>query len=377
MPRLLSVLFCFTVALLAMIPAGSIAQNKEDKADKVRIPTVDGVELYGKFYPCLDSKIKTPPTILMLHSIGETSSKKTWVALAESLQKKSAVLTFDFRGHGLSTEVDPSLFWKVQFNIRNIKGGSTSAINNKQTIDHKEFAKAYHPALINDIAAVKAYLDRKNDSGACNTSSFIVLGADTAATLGAVWINSEWHRHKVTQNPVTLISYNDPRAEGKDVIAGIWLSMSSQFGTRTISPASTLDIAMVKNSVPMLFICSDEDTKGKAIASAAVKFAEGKNKAKFPFTGKAEVKAGKLAGMELLQKSTRLDEYISAYLFGNPSQKTDGVVDAKGREWIEKENKKTLYMWRNPGVIPGGPGISAKGIGDTNLYFETYGKYAR
>ena len=75
-----------------------------------------------------------------------------------------------------------------------------------------EEASLAGPVLINDIAAVKCFLDRKNDTGACNTSSTILLGAETGATLGAIWLNAEWRRYKVVQNPVNpLFTSVDPR----------------------------------------------------------------------------------------------------------------------------------------------------------------------
>ena len=365
----------FALAFVALVPWTRAAQTKDEKSDKVRIPTVDGVDLYGKFYPCTDGKIKTPPTVLMLHSLGETSSKKAWVSLAETLQKKAAVMTFDFRGHGNSTEIDPSIIWKVTFNRQHNKGAPKVGADNKQTIEYKEFEKSYHPALINDIAACKSYLDRKNDSGACNTSSFIVIGADSAATLGAVWVNSEWHRHRLIQNPVTLFMAPDLRPEGKDIIACVWLSINSQFGGGIISVSGTLRIPMVNNAVPMVFIHSDEDSKGKGVASAALKFKTAKDKAKYLFTDRVEVKAGALTGMGLLQKSLGVENAIATYLFGD-GKDVEGVIDAKNREWGEREFKKTQYVWRPMNVPPGGPGVTAKFLNDTNLIFDTYGKYA-
>src|SRR5262245_31417200 len=98
-----------SLSMLVLLPWPAQAQ---DKGEKVRVTTVDGVELNALLYACKDAKIKNPPTILMLHPIGESSSKKPWVGLAETLRSKATVMTFDFRGHGLSNEISPELFWK-------------------------------------------------------------------------------------------------------------------------------------------------------------------------------------------------------------------------------------------------------------------------
>jgi hypothetical protein len=366
-----------SLGMLALLPWPVHGQT-DGKGEKVRITTVDGVELNAVLYACKDAKIKNPPTILMLHPIGESSSKKPWVGLAETLRSKATVMIFDFRGHGLSTEISPELFWKQPFNrdVRHIKNAIKAAAEGKQTLEFKEMEKLYYPALINDIAACKCFLDRMNDKGGCNTSSFIVIGADTGATLGAIWVNSEWHRHRVVTNPALLAQAPDPRPEGPDIIACVWLSASSQLGARSVSFGATLDVPLRVKAAPMVFIYGDEDAKAKAVATAALKFKGPKEKVKYPFTDKVEIaKAGTLRGMELLQKSLGVDRAIEAYLFGGDD--SQGVVEAKGREWTDREFRKTQYIWRMPGSPITSLGTSAKAIGDTNFVFDAYLKYAK
>src|SRR4029079_12304590 len=117
---------------------------------------------------------KDPPTVLMLHALAEDSSKKGWTALAEQLSANGyAVLAFDFRGHGKSTEVGPTQFW-----IGNGTQGYLRGTPGRNNIEFKEFTSAYSPTLINDIAAARAVLDQKNDEHACDTSKLIVIGAE-------------------------------------------------------------------------------------------------------------------------------------------------------------------------------------------------------
>lgn len=347
----------FVLCSLVVLPAAA-----QERSEKVRVTTVDSVELIGNFYPCTDPKIKNPATVLMLHPVG-SPPKKNWTNLAETLQKKFAVMTFDFRGHGNSTEILPETFFNYPFNKQYVK---TSP--GKSTIDYKDFDKAYYPALVNDIAAVKAFLDRKNDSGACNTSSFILVGADTGATLGALWLASEWHRFRLVQNPVTLLQVPDTRAEANDVIGCVWLSISPTLGNRTVSLGTLLGPSLRLKATPMVFLHSNEDSKSKALALAMVQTLKtSREKAKYALTDRIELKGGKLSGMELIQDSLKTDVAISEYL--------QQVVDAKGREWTERDFRKTSYVWRyplnSPNLIP------ANRLNDNNLVYDTYLKFMR
>src|SRR5207237_1408953 len=130
-----------------------------------------------------------------------------WISLAKALEKEGyAVIRFDFRGHGDSTTVKPGVpgpvgmaipgFWDHKENQFGIKGFNPN-VARKGTIDAKQFNPGYHSVMVNDIAAVKAFLDQKNDEGACNSANLILIGAKEGATLAALWLNSEYHRYKL------------------------------------------------------------------------------------------------------------------------------------------------------------------------------------
>src|SRR5262249_12296767 len=149
-------------------------------------------------------------------------------------------------------------------------------------IEFKDMKTDYYPVLVNDIAAAKAFLDNRNDAGSCNTASFITLGADTGATLGAIWLNAEWHRFVLTPGRTIGFMVTPPTIaktpEGKDNIAAVWLGAASKLGTRTISFSSLLDKAGRENAMPMLFLYSDDDSSGKNIAKACETKFKGKKK---------------------------------------------------------------------------------------------------
>src|SRR5688572_7747708 len=166
-PRL--VLLCSV--LLGFARAAAAQEAESSLPEKVRFVTADGVTIFGTFY----KGPKAAPTVLMLHGLGATEnrSKKNWIELAKTLQKDFSVLTFDFRGHGESTEVDGKLYASFKPNQYATKGGFRA---DRTRLDFKDIEKHAYPLFCNDIAAAKSYLERtKNDLGLCNVQNFLVV----------------------------------------------------------------------------------------------------------------------------------------------------------------------------------------------------------
>ncbi len=342
------------LAFLATVPA---ARAQKAEPEKVKITTVDGVDLQGHFY----AGRRDAPVVMMLHAIGEHSRNPGWVHLAEELQKKGlAVLTFDFRGHGSSTTIDPLEFGKYKQNK------AVKVASNATFIEHKDFAKSYYTVLCNDIAAARSFLDRKHDKGICNTRSLIVIGADSGATLGAIWLNAEWCRFRYRPPGVGVLPKIDSKSEGEDIIAAVWLSISPTLGARSISLAKLLEMPARGKAVPMIFMHSDGDSKGKNTAKSLQDYLVPKTKDKrYNYTAAVQIKGSKLTGSDLLQKSLGTAGEIAKYL--------DGVIEEKKREWIEREFVKTHYVWRIGVAQP----ITVKPPDDLNLYFDTYEVFLR
>jgi hypothetical protein len=340
--------------------APAFAQGKG--GDPVKITTVDGVELHGMFYQ--GGKAKAP-TVIMLHAIGDSAvGKKLYTSLAEALQPNYSVMLFDFRGHGKSKDINPQDFWKYPENIKGIRGGSPTS--KSSTIEQSAFDKAnYYPYLVNDIAAVKAYLDRRNDAGDCNTSSTILIGAETGATLGAIWLNSQWHLIRMISNPNNPLlppqATKDP--EGKDVIACIWLSPSSKLGVGTVKLGDVLSVPVRTNGCATVFMHSDKDSTGKTLCDALAKKLKVKDDPKHNFIAAYEVSGTNLKGINLIQKSLKTEQALTEYL-------TD-VTEKRSNEWVKRDFRTTQFMWRIGGTL-----VPAKLILPTydpnNLKFEGY-----
>jgi pimeloyl-ACP methyl ester carboxylesterase len=320
------------VLSLALLPLFSV--RAQEKPEDVKFESVDQVELHGKFYP--SSMGKKAPTVLMVHKIGGNSQIEGWGKLAEALQKSGcAVLTFDFRGHGNSTKVDPMAFW-TKANQAGLKAApGPAALLKKDTISIKDFNTSYYPVLVNDIAAAKFYLDRRNDAGECNSGNLLVVGAEDGATLGLMWIASEWNRYQAVAFDMLGRPKLNPKSEGKDVACGIWLSLSPTLGTKSARIDQWMKQVGVENKTPMGLIYGSENSGD---ADRAAKYLEHlkPDKSK-PFTVKDGIKT-QLTGHKLLSDKLKTQEHITNYV-------EKFMKDNNANDWDKRESDKNAYYW--------------------------------
>jgi alpha-beta hydrolase superfamily lysophospholipase len=336
------------------------AQGK-DEFSRVSFTTWDGVGISGTFYPATPAagKKDKDAVVMLLHDFthrgGGGSHKDGWDNLASRLQKEGfAVLSFDFRGFGGSTSVDPK-FWN--FGHNKVLRGSIKA---KESINQKEFPAGYYMHLINDIAAARAFLDRKNDSREVNTSNLIVIGGGQGATLGALWMTAEMQRRKDKQSILSPLErgvvpqLDEP--EGKDLAGAFWLSISPSLEGRPVSGAvksALVDVAR-DGKVPTVLIFGDNDNKSENLAKNyidAVETVRGK-KEPLKLTGKKTIPKTELTGGKLLGEKKPATEFIVKHL--------NDVMEARGsKEWKPREEKKYAYLWSSPKSR-----AVAKGVGE-------------
>ncbi len=326
-------------------------KTTKDNQERVKFTTVDGVELHGVFYA--SDRGKKAPSVMLLPKIGSNSSQEGWDQLATDLQKAGyAVLLFDYRGHGDSTNVDPD-FWGnntttalahlTQFNRDNVRGFNQA--NPKANISYKDYGKSYYPALVNDVAAAKSYLDQRNNNGDCNSSNLILIGAEDGATLGALWLYSDLSLFRATVlRPLDNLPIKfDNTPEGKDVTACVWLSISPTLGTYRPSVTLWMQMAGQIQKVPMAFVYGEKDTTGASFSQQCYRYAKptsGKNK----LTGEKAIKNSKLAGNALLDdKLDARDWIVNSYL---KFVKDNAVASTHDTKDIQKE----VYAWILPGT---------------------------
>lgn len=268
--RICSLMMVFAFGIVLAIPSRAKAEGSD-----VNFKTYDGVIISGKYFPSM--KPKESATIILLHNFtyrkGRDDQGEQWEKFATDLQAAGhSVLMFDFRGHGKSVNVDQK-FWDHPIN-KSLPG----ATKKLSKIGYTEFPASYYPNLVNDIAAAKSFLDVRNDDGEANTRNLVVIGAGEGATLGALWMASEWRRvpSEVIKlaSPVGIINTRpmqekmllkatpatDP--EGASQLAAIWMSISPTVAGKSMSqlPSWIKDITMARTRrVQMVFVTNKED----------------------------------------------------------------------------------------------------------------------
>jgi hypothetical protein len=320
-------------------PSPALAQ----KVDRVKFDTCDGVELHGSWY----GKDAKSTCVILLHNVGGpkpgNSQQDGWDRLAKALNEKGfAVLAFDFRGHGNSTSVVPG-FWQKAYNA-GVRGGPKS-----ETINHKDFQKSYYPILVNDIAAAKAFLDRRNDSGECNSRSIILIGAQEGAALGVMWLASEWHRFQVISSfPRVRL---DTAPEGKNVIACVWLSMT---GSQP-ELGNWLKAIGKDKKVPMGFLYGANDATAASFAQKWAKDLKGTTSPTKELTAADAIAKSSLAGSDLLRKDLDTVDRIATYCTKVISN--DKITPA---DPAKVEFEKKGYAWSFGGAPIPGKGVDEK-----------------
>jgi alpha-beta hydrolase superfamily lysophospholipase len=266
--------------LSALGVAASVFAARAGDGDRVTFDTVDGVTLDGTFFKAAPKEgVKDKnATVLILHNVSKTSGGNShqdgWDDLASKLSDAGySVLSFDFRGFGHSHNVSKD-FWdpvKGKYNLLYIKGGSRAP----ETIDFKDFesdAGKYYPYLVNDVVAAKAFLDRQTDRGLANSSNLVLVGAGEGATVGAMWMASQWHLKKLNgiDRVTGKLTLDEP--EGRDEAGALWLSISPELGGHGMSQTARnclVDTA-ADNNVPMAFLYGAKDSTSASMAKEAL-----------------------------------------------------------------------------------------------------------
>ena len=388
----------------AMACAIAAARGADAKKYKTyEFESADGVKLEGNLWSNAGAANKKDATVLLLHDMSKTggsSRDEGWDQLGDKLQSEGySVFSFDFRGFGGSKSVNPDKFWDLRKNPqnRNIQGHDRLPL--ADTIDHAKFDRAYYPYLANDVEAAKAFLDRRNDSGEVNTSSLFVIGAGEGATVGALWMASQWHLRKGDLGPLGTVNV-DPRTgqvslqepEGKDQAGAIWLSISPTLGGNRVSGFIQSWVGEVggANRVPMAFLYGGKDAAGKRYSgecleavikgyrrvngSASLPQLELTEKMaektpsptwKLPDTFKFAVGATTLVGSKLLSddSTTSTVVHILNHVMG----------DRKNLESKTRDNDKAAFFWKFESPLP----IQAKQPMDPTLPLIPVSRFMR
>jgi hypothetical protein len=314
--------FAVAAGLLAAVTGLAQAQN-DKKFEEISFKTFDGVLIKGSFYA--SPKGANAPVVMFLHKLGSDRTKGDWNALAEKLQGSNyAVLSFDFRGHGQSkTILEPDKFWNYSMNVSHLNIRDRK----KKVINYTDFKTSYLPCLVNDIVAARYDLDNRNDSGQCNTSNIIVIGAEDGAALGLLWMATEHARAAVYQKQnIFQINGGNNAMAAEDLAGAIWLTFSRNIHgpkgamtfpyTALVAPGSQI-APTLRDRVPMWFAVGQNDKEGQNDANYLYDTVLKADNAKIKLdtTFKKPIAGTNLRGAALLGKANlSTDDDIEKYI---------------------------------------------------------------
>ncbi len=225
-------------------------KDKEKPYDDVSCLSSDGVEIRAQFYK---AKKGSADCIIMMPEprAGNSFVKGEWTTLAEDLQKKGfSVLLFDWRGIGKSGPEsrgsalisDPANFRAEPFNFKHLLNNGNLGVD-KVKLDFAKFPTDYKEKfIINDLAAVKRFLDTKNNAKEVNSGRTWIISEGKGAGLALAFITAEFRRNSVKQKEdqglIDIIDPLKPPPEfvpsGKDYAGMIALSYNISASSKTM-----------------------------------------------------------------------------------------------------------------------------------------------
>jgi hypothetical protein len=163
------------------------------------------------------------------------------------------------------------------------------------------------------------------------------------------------------------------RAEGSDVIAGVFFTPQPKLGNRVVSLSKVLRVPCRENGMAAVFFCGKEDADASKFAGTLQSNLKVEKSKKHAFIAAVKLET-KLSGMKLLQKGLKVEnserklvpvaEGILEYL--------DAVVADRGNEGMKHDDAQ--YIWRHPAnpqlMFPAKQKKTEK-----NLNFDTYDKF--
>ncbi|HQR06827.1 MAG TPA: hypothetical protein PLN21_08400 [Gemmatales bacterium] len=147
--------------------------------------TYDGVRLEGDYYPAPEGKAKVTPCLILVHPVGPkhlNSNRTDFGKLPEKLQKMGyAVAAIDLRGYGKSKSVETK-FWNTH----------TPKTKSLDVIEGKDYASSLEMLdMVNDLIALKIWLNTKNNSKECNSHVIGVIGLEQGGLIAMAWAANE------------------------------------------------------------------------------------------------------------------------------------------------------------------------------------------
>lgn len=350
--------------LLALSGPAALAQN-DVKPEEKAFKSTDGVKLQGEFYKTQSPKGKEAPTVLVMHGYMQKPDDAAWDDTAKTLAKNYNVFRFDFRGHGKSTDIEPSDFWNNPVNRQFVTIQPPLKPETKNTIKFTDFKPNYYPMLVQDLAAARNELDKMNDANIINSSMLYILASGDMTYLTLFFIASEWQREKRKPSEVLLppafqvvspsrqrVQNSDPA--GEDYAGCVFLGPNRPAMTPTALSYFDLKAMVIsnyalklRNETPMAFVYGAKDTKGEAATRSFMNDVLMAN-AKTSPTGVPLLKPDllfpvkidntPLTGVKLLGNNLGTEKQLEKFVLDISTK------ERKAKTWQAREWDKPLYV---------------------------------
>lgn len=333
---------------LTLSSAAGWPAQEEAGPERFTCETADGVTLVGDFYPPGKAKGERAPCVVLLHAVGPgraTASRGDFGKLPVALQREGfAVVTFDFRGHGESRQIDPVRYYDIYPPTRQL---ANPAAANK--IDSRDFRTPLEvAALANDLIAVKVWLNKQNNLKRCHSHKVGLVGVEQSGLIALLFAINE---HRDTNRPLEISaarSGTENRFEGEDLSALVWLSTTDRLG------ADRLDANLVQawlqftqtRSLPLLAVFGEDDQAAKefwARASSALRPRERDGQVG---SSLRRIKGTSLTGLKLLEHE----------VFGVQKELTTFLIDAlrtPNAAWSEHKGNQRPTLINLPLLLRG------------------------
>jgi len=350
--------------VLSLFGADAV-RAQEIKAEAKSFKSIDGVKLEGQFYK--SPKGKDVPTVLLVHGFQQKPDDAAWDDTAKTLAANYNVFRFDFRGHGKSTDIDPTEFWLDKYpNKQYVRIQPPLTTVTKNTIKFGDFLPSYYPVLVQDLAAARHELDRMNDAGLINSSMIYILASGDMTYLTLFFIATEWQREKKKPGEILLhpryhfVSPNRPLTEGydpagQDYAGCVFLgpnrlpatgtAFSNQDMKNIIYNAKTQSVKL-RTETPMLFLYGSKNARDPAFTTGVLnevlmvnaKVAPGGvaiAKPDLVFSVKIETA---LTGVKLLGNALGTEAHLEKFI------KDISTTERKAKTWTVREWDKPMLI---------------------------------
>lgn len=356
--------FAAAAATVFLAPAPPAHSQAKSGGDDRTIDTADGVKLSCRLYKAQADKRNS--CVILMHRYQVDPNKGGWDDLAKTLAKNGYnVLRFDFRGHGGSKEVQDK-FWTDPFNVTHVTGGTKRKKDDR--LEFSKFKAGYFPQLVNDLAAARTLLDMENDNGTVNVSTTYLIGEQEMATLGMLFLASEWHRAAKEPPPafngikVAQVFAgrrpNQSEPAGRDYGGCVWLSPARSttipdYALKGFISRFGLDgTGTMRDETPMLFVYGDKDTKGTTDAKfyfndvMAARPRQGSSVKEAKDTHLRAIKNTSARGVDLLGKDDQLGTETMIVQFLDDMGKIRGNKNSFKRDYT----RPLQIVWASFGI---------------------------